>query len=100
MSSMSSSRLLTGHSDASMINVVRERKSYIILVLICIFLCGGVLTLTQRNQHRSDQRWCGMLAIEKLYSPPKPTNPGQNPQEERVWLLHVARLKLFKELGC
>ena len=83
-----------------MAGVIRERKAYIVLVLICIFLCGGVLTISLKNQEKAERRWCGMLSIETIYIPPKPADPKANPQEERVWLIHLARLKLFHELGC
>jgi hypothetical protein len=82
------------------VSVIRERKAYIILVLICIFLCGGTFVLGVKNQEAAERRWCGMLAIEKIYAPPKPADPEKYPQMERVWLLHVARLKLFNQLGC
>jgi len=78
----------------------KERRAYVVLVLICIFLCGGVLTISIKNQQASDRRWCGTLAIERVYAPPKPANPEANPQAERVWLLHVARLDLANQIGC
>ena len=83
-----------------MLTLRKERRSYIVLVLICIVLCGGVLTLSFRNENQAERRWCGMLVVEKMYPPPKPANPKADPRAERVWLLHEARLKLYGELGC
>jgi hypothetical protein len=79
---------------------MKERRAYIVLLIICVLLCGGVLAISVKTAHDSDKQMCVMLVIEKQYAPPKPANPKVNIQEERVWLLHVARLKLANKLGC
>jgi hypothetical protein len=83
-----------------MLKSMRERRAYVVLVLICIFLCGATLAISGKTAHDSDKQMCIMLVVEKQYAPAKPADPKANPKGERVWQLHVARLKLAEKLGC
>lgn len=83
-----------------MVEIMKERRAYIVLVLICVFLCGGVLTISLRAENSGDKRTCEVLVVEKEFPPPKPADPKSDPAAERSWQLHVHRLKLYNELGC
>lgn len=83
-----------------MVGIMKERKAYIVLVALCIFLCGGVLTISLISQDRSEKRLCEVLVVEKLYPPPKPVSPEADRSAERAWQFHIRRLDLYKDLGC
>jgi hypothetical protein len=79
---------------------MKERRAYIVLLAISVFLSAVVLAISLKTAHNDDKQMCIMLVVEKQYAPTKPADPKADPKEERVWQLHVARLKLAEKLGC
>lgn len=79
--------------------MLRERKAYIVLVVICIALCLGVFLLSVQTAMVNDKKFCQVLVIQTQYPEPKPTKNATLVQE-KAWRIYQGRLELTHDLGC
>jgi hypothetical protein len=79
--------------------VIRERRAYVVLAVICIALCLGVFLLSVDTAKNNDRKFCEVLVIQTQYPVPQPVISG-NPQEMKAWRVYNGRLKLAHDLGC
>lgn len=79
----------------------KERRGYIILVLISMILSGAVLLFGVIQQDRNDHKFCDMFNTIINSSPaPKPADPKKDPSRARSYNIYVKFVTLDKSLGC
>ena len=80
---------------------MKERKAYIILVIISIMLSGAVYTANRVQQTRNEHKFCDILSFSIVGPvPSKPADPKDHPSRERAYEGYQKIIKLKKDLGC
>ena len=78
----------------------RERRSYLILVGISVFLSGLVLLWGIKTVHDNNQHFCQFISSEITGPVVKPANPAANPSREKIWEATVKLIVLGDSLDC
>jgi hypothetical protein len=102
--SSDSSTTTTTTSSQSNAGGLRERKAYIILVVMCIFLSvialfGGIYesdVIVKNN----NLKFCRLLDSAVATPIPKPADPKSNPSRVHAYQGYERALKLDHDLGC
>ena len=79
---------------------MKERRSYVILVLMCFVLATGSFILSVRQIRSSDHKFCTLMDALSETPVPKPSNPKANPSRERSYEYYVIISELDRSLGC
>jgi hypothetical protein len=80
---------------------VKERRGYIILVLISVFLSGIVVVYGTIQQDANDHKFCDLFNTLVVAKPiPKPANPKTDPSRARSYDIYVKFRALDRSLGC
>lgn len=80
--------------------MVRERYSFIILVLISVILSGSALMISIKQNRDSDRKWCQVVDSLIITPAIKPADPKKDPSRERSYEIYIKLVNLDKALGC
>lgn len=79
----------------------RERRAYLILVGISIFLSVTVLLVGIRLINANNHKFCIIFTnVTAAKAPPKPNDPKAHPSRERAYEDYQRFLTLGRSLGC
>lgn len=79
--------------------MIKERRAYIVLVLICMAMCGAFLILSIQSSKSETKKFCQVLVIQTQYPVPSPTSTG-DPEVVKAYRVYQGRVKLAVQLGC
>lgn len=79
--------------------MIKERRAYIVLVLICIALCGAVLLISVQSAKNETRKFCEVLVVQTQYPVPEPTSTGDQ-ESVKAYRVYLGRVKVASELGC
>ena len=83
---------------------MRERRAYVILVLISAMLSAISIGFSVRMISESQHKFCDVIAIVITHPPPKPADPHLDPTAERNYKLYQQYkdryVALSNSLGC
>jgi hypothetical protein len=79
---------------------MNERRAFITLVLISIFLSmmtflGGIRAINANNH-----KFCQIIDSAVAIPVPKPAHPKQDPSREKIYEGYLRAVKLGRDLGC
>lgn len=79
----------------------KERRAYLVLVLISMMLSVAVYTANQVTQTRNEHKFCDIMNFSlQGPGPPKPKDPKAAPKLEHAYEAWQKALKLSHVLGC
>lgn len=79
----------------------KERRGYIVLVLISMILSGAVLLFGVVQERNNEHKFCDVFDTLISSSPrPTPANPKTDPSRARSYEIYVKFVALDKSLGC
>ena len=81
---------------------LNERRSFIILVLISMFLSLTVLLISSHARQQNNHKFCDLLKYSASFKRVKPANPKSKTYkvEEIQWEGYQKLLVLNQNLGC
>jgi hypothetical protein len=79
---------------------MRERKAYIILVLISVVLSMGAYFLAVQAINNTQHKFCDIVNAVTADPIPKPSDPISNPSRERSYEFYLKFQVLDSRLGC
>jgi len=79
---------------------LKERRAYIVLVAISIFLSMAVFVLGHQAIHDSNHKFCDLFNALLVHPAPKPADPKKDPSRERSYLIYQKFKLLDHNLGC
>lgn len=79
---------------------LKERKAYIILVLISVGLSLAVAVFGLRAIKANDQKFCDVINATISTAVPKPADPLKDPSRERLYEFYLKFRTLDERLGC
>jgi hypothetical protein len=79
---------------------VRERRGYVVLVLISLIFSAGVFMINNQQQKQDEQKFCQLLDASLSVPVPRPANPAANPSRQRAFELYMKAVRLDHSLGC
>jgi hypothetical protein len=77
-----------------------ERRGYVVLVLISVFLSLTVLLYTAKQQRDSNHQFCDVFNALVQTPVHKPADPKADPSRERSYEIYLKFVKLDRNLGC
>lgn len=77
-----------------------ERKSYLILVGISLFMSLCVLVLARANEANNEHKFCQLITASLAGPAPKPANPKTDPSRARLYDNYLIVRNLGRSLGC
>ena len=78
----------------------RDRRAYVILVLISFILSAGSFFLSVRQSQEAERNFCDVIVGITSAPAPKPTDPAANPSRERAYIWHEKFVRLGQKIGC
>ena len=78
----------------------RERRAYIILVLISVVLSVLSILYSVRLVNGSNHQWCDIVNTIIVTPVPKPADPKAHPSREQAYVYYQKFVALDKSLGC
>jgi hypothetical protein len=78
----------------------RERRSYIVLVLISVILSLLSILYSVRLVNGSNHQWCDIINTIIVVPVQKPADPKAHPSRQRAWEYYQKFVALDKSLGC
>jgi hypothetical protein len=78
----------------------RERRSYIVLVLISVVLSLASIMYSVRLVNGSNHQWCDIVDTIIITPVQKPADPKAHQSRERAWEYYQKFVKLDISLGC
>ena len=80
---------------------MRERRAYIILVVISILLSTAVFLLGLKEQDRNNHRWCQIITVSLSETKvKKPANPNAHTKQAQLYRNYQLVVDLSHSLGC
>jgi hypothetical protein len=80
--------------------MVRERRAYIILVVVCVLLSLSTLMISVQAISQNNKKWCVVVNHFATAVIVKPAHPKINKELERDYERYVRYLHLAKAIGC
>jgi len=81
---------------------VKERKAYVILAVLMIFLTIALGAYERTQQELNNHKFCDILTVSLRVRPvpAKPADPKKDPVKERQYEGYILVHKLAGSLGC
>lgn len=78
----------------------KERRAYIILVLLSVFLSVMAYAGSVRKEDQDQRKFCDIVRFSLAIPAPKPADPKTHPSRERAYEGYQKVVRLGKSLGC
>ena len=78
----------------------KERRGYVVLVLISVFLSLMVLLYGAKVENNNEHKFCDLFGALLSTPAPKPADPQKDPSRARSYKLYLKFKALDHNLGC
>lgn len=79
---------------------MKERYSYVILVLISVLLSGGAVIFGIVHDAANQRKFCDVVSSIATKPIQKPADPKKDPSRERSYTIYMKFVHLDHSLGC